>query len=549
MKKILYSILGIGLFMASCTNFDDPVTENYGDGPAVSIDVTATADSTFTFTVSPASGTQYYSYIVVKANAPQELSGATLLKGGYSGGVVSAVLSVEKNATITNDMRSKGAPLCVPNTTYQIYAVAANDKGITGAVANVSVTTTDGNAPVAQTFKSDTKEKAAAVTFSEAVVRSNGAIVAQYYKEWDINNAVTLTEEEYTVSIEGAVVTFSAPEAPAGSILTFSWEAGAFVDSFGNKCAAMNSGINTATGKFRGVYVTTDKEKFAVADSCFTAPKIGSVFPEWEQFVGQITFGFDVYRNENSVKSGALSVVYSNDLRSTTIKLDKNQWTVSGKIVTFHLPSAPQGGDIVSLVMEENAITDVYGNPNSAYSSKNVWWKYFAMTKEMVLGNFNFTYVSADDGETYKAGIATITEDTGTENGVIIKNLYLEGSELPGRYDITAGKFYIGAYYVLGIVEGKNQNYGLITYSLSNQDEIAFTVNADGTIVSTDFGVVACDENYESAIGWWDKATTATLTPVAKIKAFVQSVSNYNSIKKATKVAITNIESLGIVSK
>lgn len=54
MRKILYSILGIGLFMASCTNFDDPVTEKYGDGPAVSIDVTATTDSTFTFTVSPA---------------------------------------------------------------------------------------------------------------------------------------------------------------------------------------------------------------------------------------------------------------------------------------------------------------------------------------------------------------------------------------------------------------------------------------------------------------------------------------------------------------
>lgn len=26
MRKILYSILGIGLFMTSCTNFDDPVT-------------------------------------------------------------------------------------------------------------------------------------------------------------------------------------------------------------------------------------------------------------------------------------------------------------------------------------------------------------------------------------------------------------------------------------------------------------------------------------------------------------------------------------------
>lgn len=546
MRKILYSILGIGLFMASCTNFDDPVTEKYGDGPAVSIDVTATTDSTFTFTVSPANGTQYYSYIVMKADAPKELSGATLLKGGYSGGIAGEVVSAEKNATITNNMRVKGAPLCMPNTTYQIYAVAANDKGITGAVANVSVTTTDGNAPTARTFKPDTKAKAAAVTFSEAIARSNGAIVAQYYKEWDINNAVTLTEEEYTVSIEGSVVTFSAPEVPAGSILTFSWESGAFVDSFGNKCTAMNSGINMTTGKFSGVYVATDKENFAVADSCFIAPEIESVFPEWEKFEGKITFEFDVYRNENSVKPSALSVVYSNDTRSTTIKLDKNQWSVSGKTVTFHLPSAPQGGDIVSLIMEEGAITDVYGNQNDAYSSEDVWWKYFAMTKEMVLGNFNFTYISADDGKKYDTGIATIIEDPETENGVIIKNLYMNGSEVPGRYDITTGKFYVGAFYSLGVVAGKNQNYGLITYSLTAQEEIAFTVNADGTIVSTDFGVVACDENFTSAIGWWEKAATATLTPAAQTKAAVQS---FGFNKKATKIAVTGIESLGTVNK
>lgn len=546
MRKILYSILGIGLFMASCTNFDDPVTEKYGDGPAVSIDVTATTDSTFTFTVSPANGTQYYSYIVMKADAPKELSGATLLKGGYSGGIAGEVVNAEKNATITNNMRVKGAPLCMPNTTYQIYAVAANDKGITGAVANISVTTTDGNAPTARTFKPDTKAKAAAVTFSEAIARSNGAIVAQYYKEWDINNAVTLTEEEYTVSIEGSVVTFSAPEAPAGSILTFSWESGAFVDSFGNKCTAMNSGINVTTGKFRGVYVATDKENFAVADSCFIAPEIESVFPEWEKFEGKITFEFDIYRNENSVKPGALSVVYRNDTRSTTIKLDKSQWSVSGKTVTFHLPSAPQGGDIVSLIMEEGAITDIYGNQNDAYSSEDVWWKYFAMTKEMVLGNFNFTYISADDGKKYDTGIVTIIEDPETENGVIIKNLYMNGSELPGRYDITTGKFYVGAFYSLGVVAGKNQNYGLITYSLTAQEEIAFTVNADGSIVSTDFGVVACDENFTSAIGWWEKTATATLTPAAQTKAAVQS---FSINKKATKIAVTGIESLGTVNK
>ena len=40
------------------------------------------------------------------------------------------------------------APLCSPNTSYVIYAVAASDKGVIGKVASQVVTTTDGETPV-----------------------------------------------------------------------------------------------------------------------------------------------------------------------------------------------------------------------------------------------------------------------------------------------------------------------------------------------------------------------------------------------------------------
>lgn len=484
MRKILYSILGIGLFMASCTNFDDPVTENYGDGPAVSIDVTATTDSTFTFTVSPASGAQYYSYIVVKANSPQELSGATLLKGGYSGGIAGEVVSAEKNATITNNMRVKGAPLCVPNTTYQIYAVAANDKGITGAVANVSVTTTDGNAPTAKTFKPDTKAKAAAITFSEAVARSNGAIVAQYYKEWDINNAVTLTEEEYTVSIEGSVVTFSAPKAPAGSILTFSWESGAFVDSFGNKCTAMDSGINVNTGKFKGVYIATDKENFAVADTCFTAPKVGTSFGDWTQFKGEITFEFDVYRNDNTVKAGDLKVVYSNDNKTTAINLDATHWMIEKNKLYFVLPEAPQFGDYIGLQMTEGAITDVYGNPNSAYEIEKAWLRSYGYKRELVIGTYTMNYTSYFDGTSLSETITT-KADADSKDGVIISGL-AEGLGISGEVKGT----FSGDYATITVASGqpleKTDSYTVYLMNGGGGETITYNVAANGNFSTSD---------------------------------------------------------------
>lgn len=484
MRKILYSILGIGLFMASCTNFDDPVTENYGDGPAVSIDVTATTDSTFTFTVSPASGAQYYSYIVVKANSPQELSGATLLKGGYSGGIAGEVVSAEKDATITNNMRVKGAPLCVPNTTYQIYAVAANDKGITGAVANVSVTTTDGNAPTAKTFEQDTKAKAAAITFSEAVARSNGAIVAQYYKEWDINNAVTLTEEEYTVSIEGSVVTFSAPKAPAGSILTFSWESGAFVDSFGNKCTAMDSGINVNTGKFKGVYIATDKENFAVADTCFTAPKVGTSFGDWTQFMGEITFEFDVYRNDNTVKAGDLKVVYSNDNKTTAINLDATHWMIEKNKLYFVLPEAPQFGDYIGLQMTEGAITDVYGNPNSAYEIEKAWLRSYGYKRELVIGTYTMNYTSYFDGTSLSETITT-KADADSKDGVIISGL-AEGLGISGEVKGT----FSGDYATVTVASGQpleeNDSHAVYLMNGGGGETITYNVAANGNLSTSD---------------------------------------------------------------
>ena len=44
--------------LTSCTTWDDPVTENYGDGPSISIDLQAVAptDSAFTITLTPAAG-------------------------------------------------------------------------------------------------------------------------------------------------------------------------------------------------------------------------------------------------------------------------------------------------------------------------------------------------------------------------------------------------------------------------------------------------------------------------------------------------------------
>lgn len=539
MKKLLYCLTVVVLGLTSCNTWDDEETQNYGNGPAVSIDLTTTTDSTFTFTVNPAGETLYYSYAVTEGSEAQEISSSSLLKNTVGGTVSGAILKYADNASVTVDMRdAKKQPLCQPNTSYVIYAVAANDKGVTGEIASLVVKTTDGNVPVVTGDVST--DDVVTVTFSENVAEGTGTVSARYYKEWDITNPVDISSEDISVAVAGNTVAFAVQGVPAGAYVSYSWTEGAFVDSFGNKCPAMNSGLNMTTGKFTGINIHLANVSWNIEDKEIM-PKAGSLVDDYKAFTGTITFDNAVYRNDDAVKTGDISVVYTNSKKTSTVGLTLEEWAVSGNVVTFSLPEAPSAGDVITVKIKEDVIFDVCGNGNNEYVStdKTVWWKYFAMTKEMVLGSFHFTYESAYDEEPviYDGETIVITENPDEENGLLFKDLYLKGSEVPGRYDINTGKIYIYAYYELGIVPGQSGNYGLITYSISGADEIEFTVNADGTIVSDDLGIVACDENYEEALGWYDKFSTATFTPVSS-SAKMLSVKKVHASLKSRKANV-----------
>ena len=252
MKKIIFS-LAVVLGLASCNSWDDEQTQNYGDGPAITIDLTTTADSSFTFTVNPAQGTNYYTYTVVEAAEAEEVDASLVLKNAI-GGIAGGIKKYSENASITETMRNAktNAPLCSPNTSYVIYAVAASDKGVIGKVASQVVTTTDGETPVVADMAST--DSYAAVKFSENVALGDGSISGKYYLEWDPAFAAKdIAAEDLVTTIKDNVVTFKVTNVPAGAYVLISWSEGAFVDSKGNKCPAMNSHFNMTTGAIEGV--------------------------------------------------------------------------------------------------------------------------------------------------------------------------------------------------------------------------------------------------------------------------------------------------------
>ena len=101
----------------------------------------------------------------------------------------------------------------------------------------------------------------------------------------------------------------------------------------------------------------------------------------------------------------------------------------------------------------------------------------------------------------------------------------------------------MGAGYAVGNVTIGGTEYGSITYSLSGADWIAFTINSDGTLTSTDLGYVATDTEYTQAVGWLDKYSTATLTPVV-VESTSVSPKGFNTVKKVNVQSSKSLKAL-----
>lgn len=535
MKKLLYSLMTAVIALTSCTTWDDPKTENYGEGPSIEVSIAAVAptDSAFVVSIVPGAGTTYYAFVMDANDEAETLDAATLLKGGYGNNVVNT--SKYPSLTIPVDGME-------PNTTYQVYAVASNEKGIIGKISVASIKTTDSGKPTFTQFSADASAKSATVTFNQAITRGEGKVSGVYYKEWDFENPVPLTEENITVEVSGKSMKLTAADVPAGAYLLFSWDEGTVVDATGNKCAAFESSVNpaaeTVEDMFQGTWLHVANKNWSMSDNNVSSPKSGSTFPKWSEFVGEITFDDFVYVVEEDIKDGDFTVTYTNDSRTATYKLPvKNinfglNDNFGTKKVTFTLPAATQPGDKVTLAIAEGVFKDVYGNDNDAFASK-VYWISFAMTKEDVLGTFTF-YATLSSGKTYSFGNFTIEEDAEAENGLVIKDFYLPGSVLKARYDIDNCKMYITPYEALGVEEmDAETKYGQVLYSLTYADEIECDVTSEG-IVTSDLGIVAYDENFESPLGWYLKATVAMFVP-AKSAAAPRRASVKKSTSKHVK--------------
>lgn len=529
--------MAISLVLVGCAQFEEYDPEKYSAGPSVTIGAELISDSTFVLTLTPASGTSFYAYAVEQADEPTLPKGIDLIKGVYKG-IISDVLKAADKPDYTHNMRNAktNAPLLLPNTTYQIYAVASSDKGVLGEVVSYTVTTTDGLKPAPKTYSRDAR--AAKVTFSETLVRGEGKVTATYYKEFDIVNTVSEVLNEEDIIVEGNAVTFNTPDAHDGAFVCISWEEGAFKDLFGNLSNPFNSRLDMTTGQFRGIYYRVPTVEFEIADKCFVSPAIGEPFSDWEAFTGKINLGENVYAVDEDKASGDIKVIYSSDVKKSYHNLSATDWNVADSIVTFKLPVEPDFGDNIAVNIAESVIYDVWGNPNAAYTNDKAKWLRFAPTKEMLLGNFDLLGVSANDGKTYKLGSGTIEEDTENANGLILNDYVIKGSVMVGAYDLSKAKMYLAAFDSLGNVTIQGTEYELYNYNVAdpNADLIAFDINPDSTMTSNEYSIVAYDFN-AGKLYFYIKLSAAGFYPTSQP---AQAPRNFMATSKYKMTEITN---------
>ena len=481
MKKLLFSILAIGMSLTGCTDWDDAVTESYGAGPEISVSVAATADDSFSFTLSPASGTNFYSYVVKEGAEAAELDGYSLLKQQYAG-VDAGLLNATDNATATIEVAAS------PNTSYVIYAVAANDKGIVGNVATQVVKTTDAGIPYPTGMATDGDAVAAQVAFSENIVRGEGAVTAQYFVEWT-GEFVDVAAEDITVTVSGNAATFVFANVPASATVLVSWAEDAFMDYAGNGCQAFTSGLNDEGTDFAGVYFNVTDVPFDITAENATSPAEGESFQDWTAPI-VFTFDMDVYKNDALLEGGEVKVMYSHEGKVSTIEVPNNYWGVNGSNLIVYLPEEPVYGDWVGISIAEGTIYDVYGNPNNAVTLENVWLYSYGYTRDMVLGNYTVSYYSYKQYANGSWVVSTeeikIEADPETEDGIIMTGFY--GTDAPVYATFN------GDYATITM-----QEQMITTTTLSSGTEVIVTIGGN-----TDDGSLVFTVNGDGSFGYYD---------------------------------------------
>lgn len=478
-----------------------PIASDEKKADGVEITVTEAKDESVIFTLAPKAESAYYSYMVHQANEAVEVDAQSLYSGAYKGkaGVVKTGSFKWTAETAVSTVAVNGLN---PNTTYQIYAVAATPMGFVGQVANASFKTSDIVAPEFLDYEAE--DNVVTLTFSEVVVRGAGALTAGVYAmnsaEIETGVAVgSVTVAEENIVVEGNTVTVTVANLPAGAFYGLNFPEGAFKDASNNLVAALTSSV------VYGQETDWEPEYEGVGGQNALKPfKLGLIdedmYYDAEAPVYLLSFDSEYEYGYTYSDKGA-TATYKIGGKTTTYNLTPGSdfdYVAKYQGVLLPLPTSGDKGNVVTLSIEAGVFEDYFGNLNEAWTEQLLYS--YGYTLDDIVGDYNVVAYQNQKGY-IQSGVAIAASDNEEKGNVMFTSFMGLPCLKPiyGNFNVDTGKLNVPYYQAFYATSSS-----IAIFYTYNNKSVNFSMTESGVISSPDdyFGYVVADASTGQIKGW-----------------------------------------------
>ena len=511
--KRLFTYISMLVLAVACETMYGPVQTPIKGDKAGSITVTVdeVKDNSVTFTVTPASESAYYSYMVQAGNEAAEVDATTLYSNGYkkaAGVVASASVkwTAEKSSTTVT------VSSLASNTIYQIYAVAGSPMGFAGEVVNTSFKTSDTVTPAYKNIESE--EDVITVEFSENVTYNEGSdpIKITYYAPYSAafktaaTPAGSVDVPAESVEVAGTEATITVPEIPTGSYYTIAIPEGAFVDVVGLELPAYSSTMEIVDTEDGPVPSPTG---FYGEISYVELPAFGDFelesFSDWtDVFIIPFDFKYPVanYSAKKFVTVTYKSVT-SSSVKSVVHTLEPGaNYGLTSLGFAVALPEEPDYGSTVTISIPAGCVYDIYGNDCEAWETSLIYS--YGYTIDDIVGTYSGAGLSYFDNQAHVTDMVIVESDDPKKGNVKITRFdgFPCTSGVYGNFDFVSGKLSIPDFQLMFTHASAGRVYFAV--NTNSAEPVVFNVLEPGSISSPSlwFGVYLAD------LGGWQSLYT-----------------------------------------
>ena len=547
MKKILFTILAAAAMSAACTKFVEDTTPTYDTAPKPEVTGTVVSDTEITVTITAGEGSNFWGYAVLTgtpgASADKLVANgyakdaAVVLQGEDKLPQAAQMKYSEETKTVTLELTG-----LTPYTDYTVYAAAVTEMGVVSEVAELTLKTTDGTAPVVTDFDFSEEEEVLTftITFNDPVqLTGNGTAKAWFYAEnyYDESDMLILYKEaaipadHISASGKNLIVSVPASEYIPGAYVAITYSA----DIVKNGADAVNAAYETHLIGYgeegiekQGIFGYYDYANwdFSLVDPA-TLPdeeegpgdmegeeeeeeeeKVPVYFGDWTKLIMTV-YSTSEYPLAGTTGDDEINIVYT-EANGRTVSYTASEYgLLSANTAGIMLSEAPAYGSAISFTVAEGSFCDIFGNVNNKFVAEDEYFCSYGYTLEDIIGSYQYTCASAytDDPVT---GTWTIAESDKPEKGNVMftemyssecmANVYAQFDTVSGTLTVPSLQLYAaGEQYLYAFCSSDNNG------EISDVD-VVFAVPQPGVINGQSglFGDAAVDPASYSTLGFFD---------------------------------------------